>query len=42
MINSQAAIALTTQEFADRVKGQLIANPGMALKLNALPWIRYG
>ena len=39
MINSQAAIALTTQEFADRVKGQLIANPGMALKLNALPWI---
>ena len=35
----QAAIALTTQEFGDRVKGQLIANPGMALKLQALPWI---
>ena len=37
--NAQAAIALTTQEFADRVKGQLLANPGVALKLNALPWI---
>ena len=35
----QAAIALTSQEFGDRVKGQLIANPGMALKLQALPWI---
>ena len=39
IVDCQAAIALTTQEFADRVKGQLIANPGMALKLNALPWI---
>ncbi|MGF1590186.1 MAG: fatty acyl-AMP ligase [Pleurocapsa sp.] len=37
--NCQAAIALTTQEFADRVKGQLIANPGMVMKLNALPWM---
>ncbi len=35
----QAAIALTTQEFAARVTGQLVANPGMALKLKALPWI---
>ena len=39
IIDCQAAIALTTQDFVDRVKGQLIANPGMALKLNALPWI---
>ena len=39
IVDCQAAIALTTQEFADRVKGQLISNPGMALKLNALPWI---
>ena len=35
----QAGIILTTREFADRVKGQLISNPGMALKLKALPWI---
>lgn len=35
----QAGIVLTTREFADRVKGQLISNPGMALKLKALPWI---
>ncbi|WP_019505670.1 fatty acyl-AMP ligase [Pleurocapsa sp. PCC 7319] len=39
IIDCQAAIALTTQEFADRVKGQFIANPSMALKLKALPWI---
>ncbi|HEY9770713.1 MAG TPA: fatty acyl-AMP ligase [Coleofasciculaceae cyanobacterium] len=39
IVNCQAAIALTTQEFADRVKGQLIANPGMVMKLNALPWM---
>ncbi|MEM8674957.1 MAG: fatty acyl-AMP ligase [Cyanobacteria bacterium P01_G01_bin.67] len=39
IVDCQAAIALTTQEFADRVKGQLISHPGMALKLNALPWI---
>lgn len=39
IIDCQAAIALTTQEFGDRVKGQLLANPGMALKLKALPWI---
>ena len=39
IIDCQAAIALTTQEFADRVKGQLVAHPGMALKLKALPWI---
>ncbi len=37
--NCQAGIILTTQEFADRVKGQLIAHPGIALKLKALPWI---
>lgn len=39
IVDCQAAIALTTQEFADRVKGQLISNPGMAMKLKALPWI---
>ncbi|MEO1004788.1 MAG: fatty acyl-AMP ligase [Cyanobacteria bacterium J06638_38] len=39
IVDCQAAIALTTEEFADRVKGQLISHPGMALKLNALPWI---
>ena len=39
IVNSQAAIALTTQEFVDRVKSQLIANPGVAVKLKALPWI---
>ncbi|MEM8722080.1 MAG: fatty acyl-AMP ligase [Cyanobacteria bacterium P01_G01_bin.39] len=39
IVDCQAAIALTTQEFADRVKGQLLSNPGLALKLNALPWI---
>ncbi|MGB5712874.1 MAG: fatty acyl-AMP ligase [Waterburya sp.] len=39
IVDCQAAIVLTTQEFADRVKGQLISNPGMAMKLNALPWI---
>jgi len=39
IVNSQAAIAITTQEFADRVKGQLLANPGMAMKLQAMPWI---
>jgi acyl-CoA synthetase (AMP-forming)/AMP-acid ligase II len=39
ILDCQAAIALTSQEFADRVKGQLIANPGMALKLKDLPWI---
>lgn len=37
--NCQAAIALTTQEFVDRVKVQLIAHPTMALKLEALPWL---
>ena len=35
----QAAIVLTTGEFALRVKAQLVSNPGMALKLKALPWI---
>ena len=35
----QAAIVLTTREFALRIKGQLVSNPGMALKLKALPWI---
>ena len=39
IVDCQAAIALTTQEFAERVKGQLIAHPAMALKLKALPWI---
>lgn len=39
IVDCQAAIALTTQEFADRVKKQLISNPAMALKLQALPWI---
>lgn len=39
IVDCQAAIILTTQEFADRVKGQLVSNPGMALKLKALSWI---
>ncbi|MEO1801193.1 MAG: fatty acyl-AMP ligase, partial [Cyanobacteria bacterium J06629_2] len=39
IVDCQAAIALTTQEFADRVKSQLLAHPTMALKLKALPWI---
>ena len=39
IVDCQAAIALTTQEFGDRVKKQLIANPDLALKLQALPWI---
>ena len=39
IVDCQAAIILTTQEFADRVKGQLVAHPDMALKLKALPWI---
>jgi acyl-CoA synthetase (AMP-forming)/AMP-acid ligase II len=39
ILDCQAAIVLTCQEFADRVKGQLITNPGIALKLKALPWI---
>lgn len=39
IVDCQAAIILTTQDFAERVKEQLISNPGMALKLKALPWI---
>ncbi|MEO1693123.1 MAG: AMP-binding protein, partial [Cyanobacteria bacterium J06631_6] len=39
IVDCQASIALTTQEFADRVKSQLLAHPTMALKLKALPWI---
>ena len=39
IVDCQAAIALTTKEFANRVKEQLISHPGMALKLKALPWI---
>ena len=39
IVDCQAAIILTTQEFADRVKGQLVVHPDMALKLKALPWI---
>ena len=39
IVDCQAGIALTTYEFAERVKGQLISHPTMALKLKALPWI---
>ena len=39
IVDCQAAIILTTQNFADRVKEQLISHPSMALKLKALPWI---
>jgi len=39
IVDCQAAIALTTGEFVDRVKGQLVSHPGVALKLKALPWI---
>ena len=39
IVDCQAAIALTTQEFAERVREQLIAHPTVALKLKALPWI---
>ena len=39
IVDCQARIALTTHEFAERVKGQLISHPTMALKLKALPWI---
>jgi acyl-CoA synthetase (AMP-forming)/AMP-acid ligase II len=39
IVDCQASIVLTTQEFADRVKGQLIAHPTMALKLKDLAWI---
>ena len=39
IVDCQAAIALTTKEFAQRVKEQLMAHPSMALKLKALPWI---
>jgi len=39
IINCQATIALTTQEFVDRVKAQLISHPTMALKLKSLPWL---
>ncbi|MEL6495141.1 MAG: fatty acyl-AMP ligase [Cyanobacteria bacterium J06623_7] len=39
IVDCQAGIALTTHEFAERVKGQLISHPTMALKLKALPWI---
>ena len=39
IVDCQAAIALTTQDFVDRVKGQLKSHPGMVLKLQALPWI---
>lgn len=39
ILDCQAGIALTTHEFAERVKGQLITHPTMALKLKALPWI---
>ena len=37
--NSGASIVLTTQEFADRIKEQLVANPSMVLKLKALSWL---
>jgi acyl-CoA synthetase (AMP-forming)/AMP-acid ligase II len=39
IVDCQAAIILTSQEFADRVQGQLIAHPDIALKLKALPWL---
>jgi len=39
IIDCQAAIALTTQGFVDQVQEKLITNPGIALKLKALPWI---
>ena len=39
IVDCQARMALTTHEFAERVKGQLISHPTMALKLKALPWI---
>jgi acyl-CoA synthetase (AMP-forming)/AMP-acid ligase II len=39
IVDCQASIALTTHEFAERVKGQLMVHPTMALKLKALPWI---
>lgn len=39
IVDCQASIVLTTQEFADRVKAQLISHPTMALKLKDLAWI---
>ena len=39
IVDSQAAIALTTQEFGVRVKSLLVANPGLAVKLKTLSWI---
>jgi acyl-CoA synthetase (AMP-forming)/AMP-acid ligase II len=35
----QASIILTTQDFVDHVKGQLLANLHLAPKLEILPWI---
>ncbi|MEY2855966.1 MAG: hypothetical protein RLZZ74_275 [Cyanobacteriota bacterium] len=43
IVDCQASIILTTQEFADRVKGQLVAHPSlglMALKLKDLSWMK--
>jgi acyl-CoA synthetase (AMP-forming)/AMP-acid ligase II len=43
IVDCQASIILTTQEFADRVKGQLVAHPSlglMALKLKNLAWMK--
>ncbi|NJO96345.1 MAG: fatty acyl-AMP ligase [Pleurocapsa sp. CRU_1_2] len=39
IVDCQASIVLTTHEFADRVKGQLIAHPTMTLKLKNLSWM---
>ncbi len=39
IVDAGAKIALTTQEFGDRVKSQLMANPGLAVKLKAMSWI---
>ena len=39
IVDCQAAIALTTKDFAQRVKSQLIAHPTIAVKLKALPSI---
>ena len=37
--SSQASIILTTQDFVDHVKSQLLTHPHLAPKLEILPWI---
>jgi acyl-CoA synthetase (AMP-forming)/AMP-acid ligase II len=39
IVDCQASIVLTTHEFANRVKGQLMANPTIALKLKGFSWM---